>query len=558
MFDFLKSKKSTKGGTPKASLAAGVSNTAGASNTGGAANTTAATNPATTAATNATNTSSLLNKNSKPVKKGWKKQIPTLLGIGVLIVALVSGLLFFGEGTGVFAPRATPQTTPKNIKLTNVSDTGFTVSFLTDEATVGFVKYGTAVGQLKSQASDDRDQLTGTVNKFTLHHVTVRGLNPATTYYYALGTGSRSDYDNNGSPFTTATAARSGAPSAARTVYGSVSTAAGNPADGSVVYISIPGIGDMSSLVKNSGSWAVPLSNARTADGSQYATIQDDDSMSILVQGTSLSLTSQVNVLVSDSQPVASITLGQNTVTVLPPVDLETEGTEPSTTEESTSSAETIDPSPSATPTVTAGGLTELLTAAQEATSSSTAVTLDLNSQDASPTVQTTQPTIIGTAAPNVTVTITINSSHLITQNVIADANGNFVLDVAALQETLEPGEHTVTFTYTDPTTGQEVTKTQTFFVEDNGGEQLAQAGTSGASGSEPFGSGNPFSLDDDDPATGAATSSGRTTLPATGAAVPLSGSVGTTYALILGGLFFIIAGIWSYWIAQRLDEVRV
>ena len=45
-----------------------------------------------------------------------------MLGLGVLVVALIGGLVMFGTGTGVFAPRATPQTTPKQVKITNVAD----------------------------------------------------------------------------------------------------------------------------------------------------------------------------------------------------------------------------------------------------------------------------------------------------------------------------------------------------------------------------------------------------------------------------------------------------
>jgi hypothetical protein len=45
----------------------------------------------------------------------WKKQIPTLLGVGVLVVALVAGVVVMTlqDGPAVFAPRAAPETTPK-------------------------------------------------------------------------------------------------------------------------------------------------------------------------------------------------------------------------------------------------------------------------------------------------------------------------------------------------------------------------------------------------------------------------------------------------------------
>ena len=139
-------------------------------------------------------------------KKLFQRQIPTVLGMIILVIALGAGVLFMGDGLGVFAPRATPQTTPKNSKVTNVTDTGFTVSFLTDETTAGFIKYGTEEGSLKSQASDDRDQLSGSVGEYSLHHITVRGLQAATKYYYVMGTGSNAEFDKEGQPFEISTA----------------------------------------------------------------------------------------------------------------------------------------------------------------------------------------------------------------------------------------------------------------------------------------------------------------------------------------------------------------
>src|SRR5258708_5179568 len=98
------------------------------------------------------------------MKKTWsKKRIPTLIGLGVLVVGLVAGIVFLGQGFGAFSPRATAQTTPKNVQISNVSDSGFTVSFLTDDTAAAFIKYGITPGAMNSQVSDDRDQVSGTV-----------------------------------------------------------------------------------------------------------------------------------------------------------------------------------------------------------------------------------------------------------------------------------------------------------------------------------------------------------------------------------------------------------
>ena len=58
--------------------------------------------------------------------------------------------------------------------------------------------------------------------------------------------------------------------------------------------------------------------------------------------------------------------------------------------------------------------------------------------------------------------------------------------------------------------------------------------------------------------ASAEATEEARVALPATDSAIPVSGSVGTTMALVIGGFFFIIAGAWSFWISSELHKGEI
>lgn len=502
-------------------------------------------------------------------KAVWQKRIPTLAGLGVLIVAMIAGVLLFGNGTGVFAPRATPQTTPKNIKITNITDTSFTISFLTDEATPAFLKYGTSANDLTNQAGDERDQITGTVQPYNMHHLTVRGLNPNTTYYFTLGTGSNSTFTNNGEPFQIKTAQQAGSQPVAKTVYGSVTTESGAPAEGAVVYVKHPDAGELSSLVKSSGSWAVYLSNARTPDGSAYATTNDEDTILVSVQGPAQNKKASITTTVEMAQPVESISYGQTSAQATT-VDTSTTltATEEVTATESASVENEIETMPDMMTEDVESEIVETTDASSSAeTSEIAAITIvDLEeAKTATPTVTTTQPTIVGKAAPNVTIQIEVHSETQISQEITADENGDFELDIASLSENLEPGEHTVTYTYTDPATGQEVTETITFYVAENATAQT-----------QPYGSGNPYPVATPTPSpspsptpspspspsptmeatpSAQATEEARVALPATDSAIPVSGSVGTTMALVLGGLFFIISGAWSFWISSEINK---
>jgi len=92
-----------------------------------------------------------------------KKRIPTILGLLFLGSGLAVGVLIIGNSTGGFFPKASPETTPKKIKVTNVTDSSFTISFITDTAVPGYVKYGVSASKLDQRASDDRDRITGSV-----------------------------------------------------------------------------------------------------------------------------------------------------------------------------------------------------------------------------------------------------------------------------------------------------------------------------------------------------------------------------------------------------------
>ncbi len=492
-----------------------------------------------------------------------KKQIPTFLGIGVLIVSLIAAVAAMLGGPQVFAPRATPQTTPKKVKVTNVRDTGFSVSFLTDEATAGFIKYGVAENSLKSQAGDDRDQLSGNVGQFTTHHLTVRDLQPDTQYFFTLGTTSNSQFNNNGAAFSVKTAKKGGAASAAKTAYGTVMSASGNPAVGSIVYIQIEGVGELSALVKDSGSWAVPLSNARTLDGSQVAQISPTDSMTILVQGPEVSSTASTVVTVDKSQPVDTITLGQNSAGAQ---DTGTDLTADSQPLEESVADPALDttlgndvvPAPAPTTDNTGLGGTDQtlanLTSTPAPASGSAATQLPENeivdiSDTSHQVVTTQQPVITGLVPANVVVSIEVHSDTQITTQIQSDDTGSFTVDLAALaaNQNLEPGEHTVKISYTDPQTGQLVSETRTFTVQPRESTLLAQA--------QPFGTSNPFPISTATPTSSASASPSaqpRTTMPATSSALPRSGSVETSFALVLSGLFFLTAGAWSYFAAAK------
>lgn len=515
-----------------------------------------------------------------------KKRIPTLLGLFVLVAGLVVGSILFSQGTGVFSPRATPETTPKLVKITNVTDRSFSVSFLTEESTTAFIKYGTEPDRLNLQAGDDRDQLYGTVKDYSVHHISASSLEQKTKYYFVIGTNNGALYDDNGEPFEVITSVRGGTPPEAKTIFGSVTTPQGGPAAGSIVYAKLDEAGELSQLVQESGSWAIALSNARKQDGSGYANISTNSTLVLLAQGNSQSQVATVKTTVGEFETGSNLVLGQSGGIA--------SGSSPTPTKEKPPTPTPKDSTPSATMAPIASGSGIAITPTPVLVSSESAGLLSkLLDEDVSPTptiveskkvdltlegdqtVTTSQPEIVGTAPPGVVITIKVNSETQIEQQITSSGTGEFSLDLSALDVDLEPGSHSVEYSYIDPATGQVVTETQTFTVADTS-VQIAQAtsptsiptnsptpvsyGTDYPYGTSPtptttYGSDHTATVSvSATPTTSYQDLDEQTSMPSTESGMPVSGAVETTLVLIFGGLFFIISGAWSFWIAKEMD----
>ena len=514
----------------------------------------------------------------KTDNKAAKKKIPTLLGLLILIVSMVAGVLLFGNGTGLFAPRATPATTPQNIVVSNVTDKAFTVSFYTDEEIIASVKYGPSANDIKQQASDDRDQLSGVIKPYRLHHITVRGLEPNTSYYYNLSTGSNSSFDNNGAPYqiTTASSLSNASPNN-QTIYGTVAQMSGQPGEGAIVFVTPEGAGALSTLVKSSGSWAVSLANAFNSSLNAYPQVSEDTVLSIKVQGIDLNSVSNRVVNVAGAQPVPEIIVGQEAseeslTTREELLAEEFESSENSVDSEELETHEVIQEEASTDANLAQNNQLENEWGEEEITAlADSQRILDLNEVDEASTAQdnvitSTQPIIKANLPPNVTVKIEIHSDTAIETIVETDADGNVEVDIASLKKNLSPGEHSINYTYIDPGTGQEVSKSYNFTVSPPGSniENETRPIASAQTGSDlPHGTGDPYLPVKDVTPTPVptvepieeATASIRETVVSTQSGTYNAGSTFNTLSLLVIGLFFVATGTWSFFLAKQFSK---
>jgi len=437
-----------------------------------------------------------------------KIHFPTALGLLILLIAIGAGIYFVKTRSGV-KPEAAAEVTPEQVRITNITDAGFSVSWITGRETTGSIKFGEKINELKQPALDDRDQLSGGKAAVEVHHVTLKNLLPTTKYYFKIESGGK-QFDNKGKPFEVTTGAALGSPPTADPIYGTVLTQSGTPAEGVVVYINVANGAPLSALAKTNGNWALSLATARTADLGSYLTYDTQATIvNLLVQGGKQGTASAITTTTNDN-PVPDISLGKShDFRVQTGVD-----------------APAVDQpiaSPGGETKTGFSALNPLI--AQVATGSGLPaqageVSLD-NPSFEGEVINATQPAFIGTGPAGTGLSIEIHSENTYTGSATVDEDGNWEFTPP---QGLAPGNHSVTINYID-TNGEEQSLSRNFVI--------AQAGTTSMPAITATPSGE------------TATAAARTKMPATDSGVPEPGTFEITLLMLLTGLG-LLAGGWK------------
>ena len=205
------------------------------------------------------------------------------------------------------------------VKVTNVRDTSFTVSWSTNVMATGWVNYGTSSANTSTGLSTSLNQTAyddcGANAIGKNHHVTIHGLSPQTTYYFEVVSGATVD-DHEDSYYQAITGPTLELP-ASDSIYGRVFEEDGlTPAEGVIVYVILrdaDGVGDpgeagvMSALVDSEGWWHANLGNARLADGSNvFAYSAAGDVVTLAAQSAGVGLVTQT-IDTGDLRPAAPL-----------------------------------------------------------------------------------------------------------------------------------------------------------------------------------------------------------------------------------------------------------
>lgn len=378
----------------------------------------------------------------------WEKRIPTLIGIIFIMIGIALTSLLVNQGV-LFTGRAAPTATPENLRITNISDTSFTVSYRTQAKVLGSLSFGTSKS-LGSIATDDRDQQTGNIKNYQVHHITVKDLKPSTKYFFTIVSGNE-NFSNNNEPFEVTTAeALSAEPSSVKPATGNVVLPDGTKPQEGIVYLTVSEGQTISTLLKSDGSYILPLNSLRKKDLSSYFSFSQETIIQMLIMDPSSQ--SSLTLLQKQANPVPTITLSKN-------YDFA------ANTSSSTPSAELNQATPSAE-----------LRFPSLSVSSNVSLEPQILTPQKNQSFSDQQPLFRGTALPEATVKIIINSETPIQEDVIANKSGAWSFRPS---QPLSPGQHTISIV-TQDRFGIFKTVTQSFTVYAQG-TQVDQSATPSA-----------------------------------------------------------------------------
>jgi hypothetical protein len=368
------------------------------------------------------------------MKNIFNIRIPSIVGIVLLLIGVGATSYLVDQGV-ILEGRATPDKEPKNIAITNVTPTSFSVLYTTQEPVPGSLQYGTDE-ESTEVAMDDRDQQTGQTNEYTTHHITVKNLNPNTTYYFSILSGD-TVYLNDEEPYEIKTAPElSGSPPARSPIKGSVLFPDETEKEDLLVLLNSDGLQPLSAVVEQDGSYELPASTLRKEDLSTYASLVSAAVLSLQV--LSHDDESSIRVLYSNTDPVPLVTFGQAydfTISTQPIASMN---------EEASGSAEVSFP--------------------ETDESSDGDPVIQILTPEEKETFTDQQPLFTGTALPGEEIEVIIHSEGPVEAVITADTQGEWKFRP---ETPLEPGQHTVTIKTRDVSgTLREFTRSFTVFAQ--------------------------------------------------------------------------------------------
>jgi hypothetical protein len=346
-----------------------------------------------------------------------KGKIPTLIVLVILIIGVVIGV-FLVKNRQLFRLGASGQEAPKDVRVTNISETTLSVSWTTDAQTQGVVVWG------DSQNSLGRTTVSETQSA-NIHYATITGLESSSSYFFKINSAGEV-YDNNGIPWEAQTAADALAPSQPIVISGTLEDASGGSVANALVYVTAGGGTPLSTLSSEEGNWVVAVSNTRTQDLSGYVEIDESRTLVEISVQAGAQGTASALIYPASAKPAPPIVLGQSHDFKNLPPSLES-GV------------------PQAQIEVPEGQESSGFDV-PEATGIPQTAAVTLESVESGEIVASSQPEFFGEGPPDTVITITVESDPVTDQVTVGeDGEWNW-----SPPDNLSPGTHQITLSWRD------------------------------------------------------------------------------------------------------------
>lgn len=347
-------------------------------------------------------------------------KIPTLLGIIILLIGTFAGVFFLNMNQ-VFQIGADVATTPKSVRIGNITNNSATVSWSTDKETTSFLNWGESQGSItKIEKESETDE------KFFNHAINLAGLKANTTYFFKINSDG-TDYDNNNVPWQFTTGDELSINPNLTPISGSVITSSGRPGGHSLVYITINGY-LMSTLTSSSGNFVFQLGSTRTPNLKGYQEINESQTLlEISVQGEPGEVAT-ASIFPQSARPVPPIIFGQNYDHRNLPAN-----------------GDGISPSADLSLPENATAESKFNVATTSGTTAPTSVILE--SLTDGEVITSDKPQFFGKGPGGETITVTVESENPVTETVQIPQNGSWSWTVPT---NLAPGAHKITISWVD------------------------------------------------------------------------------------------------------------
>jgi hypothetical protein len=346
--------------------------------------------------------------------------IPTILGIFVLLAGVFAGV-FFLRNTQVFKIGADASASPKDIRVTNITDNSVTISWITDKETSGFITWGSSQSNTNKVENEGVDG-----QKYFSHNISLTGLTADTNYFYKINSDGTT-FDNNGIPWQFSTGATLGISKSSILLSGNIISATGIPEVKSLVYASVGGY-LLSTQTSETGNFVFQLGSARTPDLKSYAQINMSSTLIQISVVAPPDGVASAQIFPQSGNPVPTIIIGQ-------------------VYDFRSSPANNQGGSPNASLNLPQNTTQESKFNIDVASSTPKPTSVILESLTEGETITSQKPQFFGKGPGGESIEITVNSQDPIEATVQIPSTGSWSYSIPT---DLVPGEHSITISWVD------------------------------------------------------------------------------------------------------------